>query len=175
MRIFLLGFMGAGKSTLGPVLALNAGLSYVDLDEEIEGEAGRDIRTIFLEEGEEGFRMRESAALIALADREEIVVATGGGTVERSDNHRILLSGHGVYLRWSWEQIWRRLQIRRGSRPLLAEGEKALHERWLMREPLYMKLSHQVLEMRELGGGKKRERMLAEYSDGIIAALGDET
>ena len=173
MRIYLLGFMGAGKSTRGPVVAERGGLGFLDLDEEIAGAAGRDIPQIFADEGEAGFRRRESEALRKAAARGDLVVATGGGIVEYEGNHDLLRQAHAVYLRWTWEQLWRRLANRRGDRPLLEEGEAAMRARWRRRERLYREFARQELDMREAGQGERRQLLLAGLADRILAAAAE--
>ncbi|MGH9464003.1 MAG: shikimate kinase, partial [Thermoanaerobaculia bacterium] len=79
MRVFLTGFMGCGKSTVGPELARRLGVPFVDLDEEIAGRVGRSIAAIFEQDGETGFRRRERDALLATGESAAAVVATGGG------------------------------------------------------------------------------------------------
>jgi shikimate kinase len=90
VRIALTGFMGTGKTVVGRRLAERLGLAFVDLDELIEEEAGMGIPEIFASEGEAGFRRRERALIAAIANREDIVLATGGGAVLDPDNVRTL-------------------------------------------------------------------------------------
>src|SRR5690554_1070441 len=80
-RIFLTGFMAAGKSTVGPELAQRLAYAFVDMDHEIEHEAGRSVRQIFVDEGEDGFRALERKVLERMARRKSVVVATGGGAL----------------------------------------------------------------------------------------------
>ena len=172
MRIYLLGFMSAGKSTLGPVLAGRGGLEFVDLDTEIAAAAGREIAAIFEAEGEAGFRDRERAALELASRRDGLVVATGGGVVERAENHPRLLAGHAVYLCWPWEQLWRRLSRQRQGRPLLSLGREELEARWRLRDPIYRRLAAQELRMSAAGRGSARAVHLAALADEILAAAG---
>ena len=92
MKVFLIGPMGAGKTTIGRQLAAALHLEFVDSDHEIENRTGVSIPTIFDIEGEEGFRKREAAVIDDLTQREGIVLATGGGAVLREDNRRHLAS-----------------------------------------------------------------------------------
>ena len=85
-NIFLVGFMGAGKSTVGRILAGKIGYGYCDADKFIEEQAGTAITQIFAEHGELYFRDLESESLEALATKEKLVVATGGGVVQRDRN-----------------------------------------------------------------------------------------
>jgi len=147
MRIHLLGFMGAGKSSLGPVLAEMGGMEFIDLDAFIQEREGRGIPELFAAGGEDGFRSAEHAALVSLAKREKLVLATGGGIVERPENHPTLAAGFCAYLNWPWELLRDRLMWRAGDRPLVEEGGDALRERWLRRDPLYRKLADLVCDL----------------------------
>jgi len=94
-RIFLIGFMGAGKSTVGPRLADRLGWEFIDLDQEIEAAQRKSIREIFQEKGESCFRALETAAMKALDQKLDCVVALGGGAFAQESN-RILIHGLGV-------------------------------------------------------------------------------
>lgn len=85
-NIYLVGFMGAGKSTVGRLLARVLEREFLDLDEQIAAHANRSISEIFAAEGEEGFRERESTALRQIAQRQNLVIALGGGAVLRDEN-----------------------------------------------------------------------------------------
>jgi shikimate kinase len=99
-NIYLMGCMGAGKSTAGRLLARVLGRDFLDLDEQIVARAGRSISQIFEDEGERGFRQREHDALRQVAQRENIVVALGGGAVLRDDNWELVQqSGITIYLK----------------------------------------------------------------------------
>ncbi|MBN2171042.1 MAG: shikimate kinase [Candidatus Krumholzibacteriota bacterium] len=174
MRITLLGFMAAGKSTLGPILAGRAGLEFVDLDEAVAATRGRSVAELFARDGEAVFRRLEAEALAALAAREDLVLALGGGAVEVEQNHAYIRSSHGVYLRWPWPVLSRRLVGPGGDgRPLVEEGEAALRRRFKAREPLYIALSRQVLAMEEAGPGPgAQRRVLLRLADRILAAAG---
>ena len=89
-NVFLVGPMGAGKTTIGRRVAEDLGLSFYDLDQEIEQRTGADVRLIFDIEGEEGFRKRESDLLKELTSRREVLVATGGGAVLLKENRQQL-------------------------------------------------------------------------------------
>lgn len=121
-RIYLTGFMGSGKSTLGPLLAERLHYRFADLDDEIEKAAGRSIREVFQEEGEAAFRVLERAALEQVATRDEVVVAVGGGALTFEHNlHVALASGAVFYLRVSAEELVRRLGDQAALRPLLQD------------------------------------------------------
>ena len=89
-RVFLIGFMGAGKTTLGREVSQRLSLPFFDLDERIVRDAGRSVSEIFRAEGEEGFRGREARALRALVDEPRGIIATGGGTFEAEENREII-------------------------------------------------------------------------------------
>ena len=118
-NIFLVGLMGAGKSTIGKRLAESMGKKFIDSDHEIERRTGVSIPTIFDIEGEEGFRTRETAVIDDLTQQRGIVLATGGGAILRPEN-RSFLSARGlvIYLNASVDQLHRRTRMDR-NRPLL--------------------------------------------------------
>lgn len=138
-RIFLVGPMGAGKTTIGRQLAHSLGLDFDDTDQEIQRRTGVDIPTIFDFEGEEGFRKREKAVIEDLTRKDDIVLATGGGAVLDPDNRRNLSSrGYVVYLHCTPEQQYERT-ARDKNRPLIKTGDPLARLRQLMdeRDPLY--------------------------------------
>ncbi len=118
-NIFLVGPMGAGKSTVGRQLAKALGRSFFDSDKEIEKRTGVSISWIFEMEGEEGFRAREHKVIDELSQLKDIVLATGGGAVLSENNRRLLRArGNVIYLSASAEQLSRRTSKDK-SRPLL--------------------------------------------------------
>ncbi len=146
--IFLVGPMGAGKTTVGKKLAEHRGLRFVDSDHEIETRTGVDIALIFDKEGEEGFRKREQAALEDLTLQADIVLATGGGAVIKLDNRAHLQSrGYVVYLHASVSQQFVRVE-RCDNRPLLANGNRReiLNRLFIERDPLYREIADLVLD-----------------------------
>jgi shikimate kinase len=138
-NIFLVGPMGAGKSTIGRHLAELLGKSFYDADEEIEKRTGATIAWIFDIEGEPGFRKRESAVLEDLTRRENVVVATGGGAILNEEN-RALLKARGtvVYLAADIDTLAQRTRRDR-MRPLLQTSDRRQRIEDLMeeRDPLY--------------------------------------
>ncbi|MBL8273498.1 MAG: shikimate kinase, partial [Xanthomonadales bacterium] len=123
-NVFLVGPMGAGKSTIGRRLARHFGLAFIDLDDELEARTGASVKLIFELEGEAGFRARESALLAELAQADGRLLATGGGTVLDAGNRALLRSrGFVVWLRASVAQQLRRLERDR-KRPLLGGPDR---------------------------------------------------
>jgi shikimate kinase len=142
--LILVGMMGAGKSTIGRLLARASGFDFIDCDREIEARSGVSIPTIFELEGEAGFRKRESVLIDELTQRHRTVLATGGGAVLSADNRERLHSrGLVLYLQASADEILRRTAADR-SRPLLqvADPRARIVELLTQREPLYTQVAH---------------------------------
>lgn len=146
--LFLVGPMGAGKSTIGRQLARALGLEFVDSDREIELRTGVDIPLIFELEGETGFRRRERRVIETLTARKGIVLATGGGAILDPENRRCLGSrGIVIYLHASVDQQLERTAHDR-SRPLLQTDDPRgkLEELLRIRDPLYREIADWVIE-----------------------------
>ena len=148
LPIFLVGMMGAGKTTIGKGLARALQRDFLDLDHELEARCGVRIPVIFEIEGEPGFRKRERQVLNECTVRPGIVLATGGGAVLASEN-RQALRGRGivVYLRATVEELFRRTSRDR-NRPLLATADPKATLRNLldMREPLYQEVADVIMD-----------------------------
>jgi shikimate kinase len=152
-NIFLVGPMGAGKSTIGRQLAEALGYEFLDSDQDIQRRTGVDIPTIFEYEGEEGFRKRERQVIQELAEREGVVLATGGGVVLRADNRQQLAArGYVIYLHCSPEQQYARTSRDR-NRPLLDTDDPLQRLRDLMveREPIYRQVADMVVSTERRG------------------------
>ncbi|MBV2089877.1 MAG: shikimate kinase AroK [Candidatus Thiodiazotropha sp. (ex Ctena orbiculata)] len=138
-NLFLIGPMGAGKTTVGRQLAEHFRKEFIDSDLEIQRRTGVDIPTIFEFEGEQGFRQREQEVIEALTQRDEVVLATGGGAVIREQNRKALSSrGLVIYLHCTVEQQFERTH-RDKNRPLLQTDDPMAKLKSLMaeRDPLY--------------------------------------
>lgn len=147
-RVFLVGPMGAGKTTIGRHLARSLGLGFADSDAEIEARTGADIPWIFDVEGEAGFRDREEAVIAEMTAWENTVLATGGGAVLRPAN-RSALAGRGfvIYLRTTLDEQLRRTRKDR-NRPLLQtqDPEATLKRLFSERDPLYRAVADLVID-----------------------------
>ncbi|MAZ66106.1 MAG: shikimate kinase AroK [Kangiellaceae bacterium] len=152
-NIFLIGPMGAGKSTIGKQLAKQLRLDFVDSDKEIEKRTGADISWIFDVEGEAGFRKRETQMIDELTLRQGVVLATGGGAIISADNRRFLSArGTVVYLKATIDQQVERTW-RDKSRPLLQtdDPKQTLIDLMDKRGPLYEEVADIVMETDEQG------------------------
>jgi len=146
-RVVLVGPMGAGKSTIGRMLAKELGYRFMDSDRIIEERCGANIPWIFDVEGEDGFRQRETAMLSELASDPQTVLATGGGAVIREENHSHLKrDAVVVYLKASLEQQVERTRKDK-NRPLLQNDnpEAVLRRLFALRDPLYTELADIVM------------------------------
>lgn len=150
-NLFLVGPMGAGKSTIGRMLAKELRLPFKDSDKEIEERTGANIPWIFDVEGEAGFRERERAMIAELSELEGAVVATGGGVILRPDNRAALRQGGRViYLHTTVEQQVNRTAKDR-NRPLLRTPNPAqiLQELMAIRDPLYREIADVIIDTDE--------------------------
>lgn len=137
MRIYLVGFMGVGKSTAGRALAQKLNCAFADLDEMVEQEEQRSIREIFDEHGEAFFRARERMMLARTFNEPDVVIATGGGTFVFEEN-RALISNAGVsvHLNAPFDLIAARVRTKAGERPLFRD-EKSAFDLFRARQPHY--------------------------------------
>jgi shikimate kinase len=150
-HVVLVGMMGAGKTTVGRLLARRLRLRFIDSDREIEGRCGVKIPVIFEIEGEGGFRAREALAIEALTALEGVVLATGGGAVIAEQNRRCLAArGTVVYLSAKPEDLYERVRHDR-NRPLLATPDPLarLRELHAERDALYRSVADFVVDTGE--------------------------
>ena len=147
-NVFLVGLMGAGKTTIGRILARKLGLRFVDSDHEIEARTGASIPWIFEIEGEPSFRRREAEVIRELTGQQDLVLATGGGAVLDPDSRAHLKArGMVIYLRTTVNSILQRTAHDK-NRPLLqtADPRKKLEELMAVRDPLYMEIADIVID-----------------------------
>lgn len=147
-NIFLVGMMGAGKTSVGRLLAKRLGKRFLDADHELERRTGVTIPVIFEIEGEAGFRRRESKLIEELAQERDIVLATGGGAVIDPENRRVLsANGTVIYLHAQVEELVARTRHDR-TRPLLQTADPAarLAELHAARDPLYRDVADLIVD-----------------------------
>ena len=147
-RIFLTGYMGSGKTTLGRALAAEIGIPFIDLDHYIEKRYCKTIAQLFAEKGEEGFREIERRILHEVGEFEDVIISTGGGTPCFFDNIEYMnAQGTTVYLDVPVERLFIRLSIARSKRPLIKDKNDDelrlfIAEQIAKREPHYSKAQH---------------------------------
>ncbi len=147
-NLILVGMMGSGKSTMGRILSKHLGKSFFDSDCEIQARTGVSIPHIFDVEGEAGFRQREAAEIETILQRQQSVLATGGGAVLLKEN-RCLMQKQGIviYLQASVQDLWLRTRHDK-NRPLLqtADPLAKLNELFVQRDPLYLEVADIVVQ-----------------------------
>jgi shikimate kinase len=140
--------MGAGKSTVGKLLAKKLGRRFLDADHVIEERCGVKIPVIFEMEGEDGFRKREAQAIKDITAEQDVILATGGGAVLLPENRQFLSErGTVIYLHANPMELWHRTKGGEG-RPLLRNGDakKILENLYAIRDPLYRQIADHVIE-----------------------------
>ena len=148
MRIFLIGFMGCGKTTLGKKLAKHLNYNFIDLDSYIEKTTNKTITEIFENKGEKTFRIVEKESLMEICKKDNLVIATGGGTPCFFDNmQKILDSGKAIYLKMEIEDLLERLETEKNQRPLIEnksakELENFIRNKLSEREYFYKKSNY---------------------------------
>ncbi|MEN8177919.1 MAG: shikimate kinase AroK [Pseudomonadota bacterium] len=166
-NLFLIGPMGAGKTTVGKQLSRVLGMEFIDSDQEIQRRTGVDIPTIFEFEGEEGFRTRERAVIDELTAKDGVVLATGGGAVLDEQNRRVLSSrGFVIYLHCSPEQQYERT-YRDRNRPLIQTKNplEKLKDLMHLREPLY----RQTADLVVVSERRNAQAVIREIQTGLDA------
>ena len=165
-NIYLVGLMGAGKTTIGRQLAKRLGRPFFDSDHEIEVRTGVRIPTIFEIEGEEGFRRREVQTIAELTAERGIVMATGGGVVLNPENRRRLHdTGWVVYLKASPALLYERTRHDR-NRPLLHVDDPLakLTELYAIRDPLYREVAHLIVDGSRYGASAVVQHLCREFA-----------
>jgi len=166
-NLFLVGLMGAGKTTVGRQLARRLGKRFQDSDQEIEDRTGVKVSTIFEIEGEPGFRARESRVIEDLSETEDLVLATGGGVVlDPANRARLVARGYVIYLHAQPRDLWQRTRHDK-SRPLLQGVDPLvrLEELYAIRDPLYREVADLVIDTGRQGVGALVARVLAELPE----------
>ena len=169
-NIYLIGLMGAGKTTIGRQLARSLTLPFYDSDKAIEENTGVDISTIFEYEGEEGFRKREKQMIQRLTGLKGIVLATGGGVILSEDNRNLLINnGFVVYLQCSVQRVLERTRKDK-QRPLLqTDNPKERLEQLLeQRETLYLSCADYKIDTGEIQTKVVIREILKAYQSVII-------
>ncbi len=164
-RIVLTGFMGSGKSTVGPLLAKRLGWRFLDVDHVIEAEAGMAISAFFAQHGEPAFRDLEHRTIARLAEEEHLVLALGGGAIETAETRELLLGGPGtllVHLEVALETTLTRCRGTEHTRPVLAD-QANLAARYERRMPLYRR-AHVSIEVDKLNP--------RQVADAVLEAAG---
>ena len=164
MRIFIVGPMASGKSTLGKKLAQTLNIGFIDTDKEIEKKAGAEISWIFEVEGEKGFRERERKVLNKSVNKEDVVISTGGGIVTVKKNRDLMTAkGKVVYLKTPLEIQLKRTEKDK-KRPLLAKGNKKqiLEALKKGRDPKYEEIADITIDQ---NGQKNRKAIIDEIID----------
>lgn len=160
--VFLVGFMGSGKSRVGRALARRLGWRFLDLDRRVEARAGRSIARIFRDSGEAAFRRAETAELKKLvgelADSRGTVVALGGGVPAQPANRRLLRNKLTVFLDVSVTTLWRRCRTGRGTRPLVKDAA-SFRRLYVARRPRYL-----AAAMRMRVAGRSPQQLAAEVA-----------
>jgi shikimate kinase len=147
-NIYFIGLMGAGKTTIGRLLAKQMGREFYDSDHEIERKTGVKIPLIFELEGESGFRKRETTAIDELSQLDNVIVATGGGAVQLQENRDYLKkTGKVIYLRAKVNDLYQRTRNDK-SRPLLqgANPKQKLEQLYVARDPIYSALADYIVD-----------------------------
>ena len=161
-RIVLTGFMGSGKTTLGPLIAARLGWSFIDVDDVIEAEAGVTIAELFARHGEAAFRERERETIARLAAGDSLVLALGGGAIEHEATRALLLTTSGtllVHLEVELATTLERCQGTEQTRPILADHAN-LAARYQRRLPLY-RMAHVTIPVDKLSPVQAVEQILS--------------
>ena len=164
-NIYLIGLMGAGKTTIGRQLAKALAVPFYDSDKAIEESTGVDIPTIFEFEGEEGFRDREQKMIQKLTQLEGVVLATGGGAILREENRKLLKeNGYIVFLQCSVDRILERTR-RDTQRPLLktTNPRESLQKLFEQRQALYISCADFKIDTGILKSKTVVNRIVEEY------------
>jgi shikimate kinase len=164
-RLILTGFMGAGKSTVGAILARNLGWKFIDVDQVIEASSECTVAEIFRNHGEDEFRRREREAVQRFSREEELVLALGGGAIEDPSTRSLVSQSPGnclIFLHAEFEELLGRCTVEGETRPLLADLE-ALKARHIRRLPHY-RTAHITVTTTGLTARDVADQVLARVS-----------
>ena len=161
-NIYLVGPMGAGKTTVGRHLAELLGREFLDSDHEIERRTGASIPWIFEKEGEPGFRSRETMVINELTKQHSLVLATGGGAVTQAPNREFLNKRGIVIYLYTPVEIQLQRTYRDKNRPLLQveNPEQKLKDLLAIRDPLYREVAHYIIETNQGAARDLAQRIL---------------
>lgn len=171
-NIYFIGLMGAGKTTIGRLLAKQMGRDFYDSDVEIERKTGVKIPLIFELEGEAGFRKRETAAIEELSQLDNVIVATGGGAVLLEENRTFLKnSGKIIYLRAKVQDLYQRTRNDK-SRPLLqgTNPRQKLEQLYIVRDPIYTGLADYIVDT-----GAQSANEITHYIEQLLLSSKSQT
>ena len=169
-RIILIGYMGAGKTTIGKALATELGLRFYDLDWYIESRMRKTVAQLFAEMGEEGFRRIERNMLHEVAEFEDVLISCGGGTPCFFDNMQYInQQGQTLYLKASPDVLYKHLKMGKSVRPLLHnktpdEVKAFISEQLTAREPFYL-LAHHTLDVSLMDNFEKIKLSVAQAKE----------
>jgi len=166
-NIFLVGLMGAGKTTVARQLARRLGKTFYDTDHEIERRTGVRVQVIFEIEGEPGFRARETQMVDSLTALQDVVLGTGGGVVLKPENRALLAArGFVIYLRAQPRDLYQRTRHDK-SRPLLATDDPLakLEELQRVRDPLYREVADLIVDTGRQSVGTLVDQLLKRLPD----------
>jgi shikimate kinase len=166
-NVYLVGMMGAGKTTAGRLLARRLKRAFLDSDQEIERRCGVKIPVIFEIEGEAGFRQREAAVIAELTALQDVVLATGGGAILAPESRRLLAArGTVVYLHAPPESLYERVRYDR-NRPLLAtpDPRARLASLYAERDPLYREVADVVIDTGRQSAQSLARQLLARLRE----------
>ena len=166
-NVYLVGMMGAGKTTAGRLLARRLKRAFLDSDQEIERRCGVKIPVIFEIEGEAGFRQREAAVIAELTALQDVVLATGGGAILAPESRRLLAArGTVVYLHAPPESLYERVRHDR-NRPLLAtpDPRARLAALYAERDPLYREVADVVIDTGRQSAQRLARQLLSRLEE----------
>lgn len=173
MHIYLIGYRGSGKSTVGRALADALALAFIDTDRLVEEREGQSISDIFALHGEAEFRKAEVAAIASVAaSTDQTVIALGGGAILREENRRLISAGIVIWLSAPAEHLYQRISADANSvtqRPKLSDrgGYAEVVEVLAAREPIYRELAQKIVQVAE----RSPDEIVAEIADWVTPKL----